>query len=209
MKKYKHIIFDLDGTIYNTDESVFEVWKFLLKREFPDYDVENVDLKVTLGISTKDAMDRLGLPYSDEFDFMFTVEYKHFVHLITVYEGMENALKKLSENGYTLGVVSSRPYREYDAYLKPLGLDSYFTSKVLKDDTIVHKPNAEPILKYLEINNLDKSECIYVGDMFTDVLCAINAGIESALMVWDTSRKIDIQPDYCFYSADELLKFLL
>ena len=117
--------------------------------------------------------------------------------------------KKLSENGYTLGVVSSRPYREYDAYLKPLGLDSYFTSKVLKDDTIVHKPNAEPILKYLEINNLDKSECIYVGDMFTDVLCAKNAGIDSALMVWDTSRKIDIQPDYCFYSADELLKFLL
>lgn len=207
MSRIKHIIFDLDGTIFNTDLSIFEIWKFLLKREFPEFDINNYDIKKTLGISTEDAMKYFNLPYTDEFDYMFTIEYKHFSHLITIYEGMESALKQLKDMGYSLGIVSSRPYREYDAYLKPLGLDYLFNSKVLKDDTIKHKPHPDPLLKYLENNNLNKDECIYIGDMPTDIKCAKNANIKSALMIWDTDKTIEIEPDYHFYSASEMVHF--
>ena len=207
MLKNKHLIFDLDGTIYDTDLSIFKMWTYLLNKEFPEFEVDQFDLRKTLGISTESAMELMGLPYTDEFDQMFTIHYSMYAHLISIYKDMDKAIIALYEKGYKLGIVSSRPYREYNAYLKPLGLDSYFTYKVLKDDTEVHKPNPEPILKYINDNNIVKEECIYIGDMKTDVLCAKNAGIKSALMIWDKNKTIEVEPDYKFYSASELLDF--
>ena len=209
MKKFKHIIFDLDGTIYDTDKSVFKIWEFLLNREFPQFDTSKVDFTITLGVSTKLAMEKMGLPYTDEFDHMFTKEYHRFAHLISIYNGMEDTIKALKDQGYVLGIVSSRPYREYDAYLKPFGLDIYFDSKVLKDDTNLHKPNAEPLLKYIERNNLNKEDCIYIGDMDTDILCAKNAGIKSGLMVWDKTKTFNEKADIVFNNAEELKTYFM
>ena len=54
-------------------------------------------------------------------------------------------------------------------------LDDYFTYKVLEEDTVKHKPEAEPLLKYMEIAKAMKDECIYIGDMPSDIQCANNA----------------------------------
>ena len=209
MSDFKYIIFDLDGTLVDTDAAVYETIKCTLKSEFPDYSLEGVDLSKTLGIALKDAFVYLNLPFSDAFDRKFTQNCAKYAHLMHLYDGVETLLKKLKENGFILGAVSSRPRIEYDLYIKPLGLDNYFSYKVLRDDTSIHKPNAEPLEKYIRDIGAEKDTCIYIGDMDTDILCAKNAGIKSGRMVYDPSKIGDVEADYNFSSMEELEKFLL
>lgn len=209
MSKFKHIIFDIDGTIVDTDAAVYETIKCTLKSEFPEYSLDGVDLSKTLGIALKDAFVYLNLPFTDAFDAKFTANCSKYAHLMHLYEGVEELLKELKENDFVLGIVSSRPRIEYDLYIKPLGIDEYFSYKVLRDDTVNHKPSADPLEKYIKDMRAKKEECIYIGDMDTDILCAKNAGIQSGKMMWDVSKSKTEQANYNFRSINEIRELLL
>ena len=66
----------------------------------------------------------------------------------------------------------------------------------------------------LEKRNVDKTECVVVGDrMYTDILCGTNAGIETiAVLTGETSienmKEYDYKPDYVFKGVSDILEEL-
>ncbi len=51
-------------------------------------------------------------------------------------------------------------------------LRSYFDHVVCADDTQLHKPNGQPLLRFLEDMGVDAAEAVYIGDTLYDSQCA-------------------------------------
>ena len=64
--KYKHIIFDLDGTLIDTELAVLKSWQSTLKEYGYSFNIE--DLEVVLGITNKDAINKLNVLVDDRFE---------------------------------------------------------------------------------------------------------------------------------------------
>ena len=100
-------------------------------------------------------------------------------------------LERLRSDGKTLGIVSSRRHDEYDSTITPLGIDGYFSTRVLAEDTERHKPSPDPILEYLRRSGAKPEETVYVGDTEYDLLAAGAAGVSFAFASWGAASELE------------------
>ena len=63
-------------------------------------------------------------------------------------------------------------------------------------------------MKYMEMTGAKKEECIYIGDMESDILSAENAGITAALVRWNNSRLDYDKATIKFYDVFDVLDFV-
>ena len=176
---YSTIIFDIDGTLINTEQAVLNSLQKLLKSNY-DRDMDLTELAFVLGIPGAVSLKQLGI-HDDEIDYAnnswnaFMRDYQHTIH---VYEGIQQLITSLSKHSVTMGVVTSKTKKEFVDDFSPFGLHYDIHYAVCADDTELHKPNPEPLLKFLEISGAKAEESIYIGDTIYDSQCAKDAGVD-------------------------------
>ena len=129
---------------------------------------------------------------------------RNYTNTIKVFDGIIELLKNLLSLDYEMGIVTSKTRKEFAHDFCPFGISHYFKTIICADDTQEHKPNAAPILKYVELSKADHSKVLYIGDSKYDSKCAENAGIDFALAVWGSHNK-HIKADYFLESPADLL----
>lgn len=203
--KIKTIIFDIDGTLIDTFEnSVMALREAILDITGQSYNED--ELSFHFGITLDDALRTLKI---DEtcFDAIATKvdEYYGRKKEINLFEGIESMIEQLSENGYIIGIVTSKQRTEYIKDFSDLSIAKYFETIVCADDTEKHKPHPEPIEKFIQLTKTKKEEAIYIGDTSYDCSCAHKAGIKFGLAVWG-ARNNKIKADYFFTNPTDILK---
>lgn len=205
--KYEHIIFDLDGTLIDTEKAVLKTWQSTLKKYNYEYSLEQ--LRVVLGITMQKSFEKLNVVVDNQFESQWIQNYYPYAKEIDFFDGAKEMLLYLKEKGSCLGIVTSRSKEEYDKYFNSFNLESIFNYIICADDTKKHKPNPEPLYKYVQLAKTDLKSCIYVGDMLTDIECANRAGIASGLMIWNNFQTLCENADFIFHSPKELIDTLL
>lgn len=205
--KIQGILFDLDGTLLNTNELVVKSFQHTLKREL-NLDVAEDRLYQYFGEPLRDTLGRFAADRVEELVQVYR-EFNIANHdrLVTPFPGVEETVKQLSAQGLKLAVVTSKIKKTAMMGLKLCGLEDYFQVVIALEDTEHHKPHPEPILKALEILELEKNQVIMVGDSTYDIRCAKNAGIRCAAVSWTTLPQQIIQqegPDYLVKDMMEL-----
>ncbi len=201
--KYKHIVFDLDGTLIDSkDNFISSLKETLLEFGFP------IDERLgkSFGLSQKGVEDLYQIPDSIKADF-----FKYWYVLLmkpTEFKDTGLALKKLKEKGYTIGIVSSRASDHIWDSIKMESFAPFVDIAFGSDKSPFNKPDPSPLLCYVKEYNLDKSELLYIGDLETDMLCASQAGVDFAYAGWGWKNMID-SGTTTFYSFEELLDYLL
>lgn len=166
--KYKHIIFDIDGTLVDNEQAVLCSLQEVLQEELgKEYSFD--ELRFALGIPGEDALEKLGIEDIPSMMQAWIKIFYRYTANMSVYDGIEELLENLSKAGYGLGIVSSKSKE--------------------------HKPMPEPLLKYMELSGTNPNEILYVGDSVYDSKCAKGAGADFALAVWGSHNK-DIEADY-------------
>jgi phosphoglycolate phosphatase-like HAD superfamily hydrolase len=118
-------------------------------------------------------------------------------------------LEKLCQNGYPLGIITSKTRQEFNMDFSPFGFGAYFDIVVCADDTKEHKPEAAPMMKYIELSNCSKEDILYIGDSIYDMQCASAASVDCGLAVWGSRSQVSVNASYYFNHPNDILDFLL
>ncbi|MBP2660189.1 MAG: HAD-superfamily hydrolase, subfamily variant 1 [Firmicutes bacterium] len=182
---YKYLIFDIDGTIIDTEKAVIGSLQKLLKVETGmDYPAD--ELSFVLGIPGSVALKQFNIADIDKACLKWNEYLKEFDNSIRVFPDLEVIIKHLHDLKIKTGIVTSKTKQELLDDFYPFGLHDYFDYIVCADDTIRHKPDPEPILKCLELAQASPAETIYIGDTSYDMQSAHHAGVDFALALWGT-----------------------
>ncbi|MFQ8599758.1 MAG: HAD family hydrolase [Oscillospiraceae bacterium] len=195
---YKHILFDVDGTLFDTEEAVI----LSLQRAMEAFGLEPKDrtqLQFALGIPGMRALEQLEVAEADKPRFFEIWEHSlqhEFDDRVRVFDGIEGLLDLLRCRGLQLGIVTSRTRRELGIDLERFGLAGYFGACICMEDTERHKPDPEPMHAYLERVDAAPGEVLFVGDTQYDEQCAHGAGVDFALAAWGAPTVCGISAEY-------------
>ena len=176
----KGIIFDVDGTLWDSAKPVAESWTLMLERRYPELAriITSDDMYRNMG-KTVDAIGAdlfpgLAPDKRDEvMDACMRYENEYLAdHPGVTYPNMKETLAALSRE-YGLYIVSNCQEGYIEALMAACGIASYISDTECIGAT--GHPKGDNIRLVMERNGLEK--CLYVGDTAMDQEAAGKAGI--------------------------------
>ncbi|WP_075982902.1 pyrophosphatase PpaX [Bacillus massilinigeriensis] len=209
--KINTILFDLDGTLINTNELIISSFLHTLECYYPGR-YKREDVIPFMGPSLYETFSSINLEKTEEMVHTYR-EYNIANHdsLVKEFEGVFETVQTLKEKGFKLGIVSTKMY---DVILKGLNLTnlhSFFDCIIGLDHVEKPKPDPEAIYKALDLLNSSHDEAIMVGDNYHDILGGKNAGTKTAGVSWSIKGKEYLQsfnPDFMLNHMSDLLPIL-
>ena len=174
------IIFDLDGTLWDSTVPIAESWNILIKREMGrDEGLTPADIMRNQG----KTMDRIAddlfgyLPPDERYALARKCEVFENEYITesgaTLFEGVEETLAGMMDMGVKMAVVSNCQEGYIKAFLDSMDMWKYFVD--YEEWGRTHLSKAENIKLVMDRNNEEKS--IYVGDIQADADSAHAAGV--------------------------------
>lgn len=213
MARYSLVLFDMDGTIVDSDEmlfhSLFDLYdKFSNGRRKPKEEL----IKYS-GPPIEDSL-RKEFPHVDSKTILdaYLKASAHYSEIdIVPIANIIEICKKLKEAGVKIGVVTNKHTPNAIKTLEITKMEDLFDVLVGYNQVENHKPAGDGIVKAMELSNIfDKSKVIYVGDNNIDYYTAVNAGVDSMIVNWGPrASSIDVEPTYKINSFEDLLEVVL
>ncbi|MGL1893175.1 MAG: HAD family hydrolase [Spirochaetaceae bacterium] len=211
IKKYKTYLFDVDGTLLDTNELIYQSFKNSCKF-LGNIDISREEVNKHIGIPLKTQLDLyLGESTEEEYANIYKIhsEYQKTIYKDTLkaFPGVIEGLKVLKDRGVQVAIVSSRTRPSLDRYLKFIGIYDLFTVFSTPEVTVNHKPHPDPVLWALEQLGADKEFTIFIGDATFDIESGNAAGVDTAFVDWGHNSLSDIQvkPTYHLKTFSDLL----
>ncbi|MDO5443702.1 MAG: HAD-IA family hydrolase [Bacteroidia bacterium] len=210
---YKHFIFDIDGTLIDTEftgvQSLVDTVRQLMDRDIPYAEAYKY-----YGIPSGKVGGMLGYEDTGWFGEIWEENFIRLSHLIKPFDGVAEVLSAIKKAGRTIGCVTSRNRFEFNKDIHLQALVSYFDHVVCAEDSIQHKPSPEPMFAYMKKAEAasgaipQPSECIFIGDTMHDWQCGHGAGCDFALADWQHRGLQGIPAEYHFQRTEEILTLL-
>ena len=206
MKKYKHILFDIDGTLIDTEEAILRSLQDTV-REMLHKEIETQELKFALGIPGSAALRKLGITDTERANDRWNEHLLKYRSRIRLFDGIPELLSSLKTNGCKLGIVTSKTRNEYAAdFAAPFfALSDYFGTVICVEDAARPKPYPDPLLTYLNTAHIHAGDAVYIGDTLYDCQCAKNAGVDFGLAAWGNAGAQEIPANYLFKTPADVL----
>jgi beta-phosphoglucomutase len=193
VKKYKAVLFDLDGVIADTMGLHYEAFR----QAFAKYGVQVTPLEIfeLEGMPSREVgkalVRRKGASLADE-QVMKAVEDKREIYRslaakdARTFPDVPETLKMLRENGVRLALVTGSNLKTVTEVLKKTGLEGAFDAVVSGDDTPRGKPYPDPYLKGMERLGIPAPNCVVVENAPLGIEAAKAAGVGYVIAVTTT-----------------------
>lgn len=201
--KYQHIVFDIDGTMLDTEHVLLTILQEIVL-ELQNKRMDLSELAFTSGIPGDVALKQLGFDDPESVNKLWNDRFKENFHQVRIFEGIEAVLQQLTERNVTLGIITSKTHEEYRNDFLPFGLEKYFETIICVSDVQHPKPSPDSMFRYFELTGAAPEEVLYIGDTLYDMQCAKNAGADFALALWGATSRHD-GADYYLEQPQDIL----
>ena len=187
MNKYRLLLFDLDGTLCDTDEMIVQTMHAIYKDYKPTKIRSRDELYYFSGPPIRETLKREFPDYDPDemYEVFKNVSRRFYAPCVKAYKDEVEVLKDLKEKGYILGVVTNKglPLTIYS--LELCHIDKFFDVIISADDVAIPKPDPTGVFKAMEALNIkDKKDALYIGDNDIDYFTAENANVDCLLVSW-------------------------
>ncbi|KNZ40434.1 HAD hydrolase-like protein [Acetobacterium bakii] len=214
--KYSCILFDLDGTLIDSGDSVRRSFEYALeKMNHPNPEIFDVD-------------QLLGPPILDSFQevFGFSLEeaikaYDFYLEEYVgngqmfgaqLYDGVEETIRKLAKDGCLLGVATTKNEKNARKIINCLPVDIELMQVFGTQDDGSRSEKQEIIRDFLHVHEvMHLSEVLMVGDRYYDILGAKAVGIDSVGVTYGCGSEDELRvagATYLIDSIEELLEII-
>lgn len=187
------ILFDLDGTLIDSTEAIYESFAKTMKEN--NKNIPSIDsVKRMIGYTLEDIFLSFDISNTDIPHFVETykIYYKEVCNQKTkLLRNANKAILTANEFAY-LGIVTTKTGKYSKMLLEHYNLLQYFKSVIGRENVENPKPHQEPVIKAIqEIDKeIDKNNIFLIGDTPLDIKAANNAQIKHVAV---TSGYADIQ----------------
>lgn len=210
--KYKHIIWDYNGTILDDAHMVLGVLNIMLKRR--DMSEKNIEeYREIFDFPIYDYYKRVGFDFDKEsFDDLaneFMTLYDRALAECTLREGILGFMANLEIEGYKQSILTAGREQNVIKEAEEFGINKY-----IKKITGLHdnKAASKVILaaKHLSKIKTDVSQILFVGDTTHDKIVANEIGCDCVLIAGghQSVRRLKEANDMVARDLDEIKKYL-
>lgn len=205
--RFKHIVFDLDGTLLNSSNvlllSLQETLKIIQNRVYLLR-----ELQFSLGLSGYDVLRQLHIQELELADTIWDKCFEKYRNQVELFPGISELFITLKELGYELGIVTSKSRLDYINEFEIFEIHRLIKCSVCLEDSPEAKPSPLPILSYLNKVKILPEEMIFIGDSIYDFKCAQSAHVSFGLALWGDYGDVETNADYLLYEPQDILKIL-
>ncbi len=181
----KLLIFDMDGTLVDTDEVLYQTWSELFRLYKPkDY---VIDREFIRGFSGPPIEKSIARAFPEKDPNFILKEYrnrtaKYYDNYLKFFPNEKDVLTKLFNEDYILTISTSKNRPMAEKCLKLFGVLDYFKDMITSSEDVPHKPDPTSINLLIDKYKVKKEEALMVGDTSFDALAATNANVKSVLL---------------------------
>lgn len=210
---YNYILFDFDGTVFDTVEGISKCVKYALNKHGMDAPLES--LKCFAGPPLVDKFMEL-FPVDEAQARALVDSYRERYRPIGIYEcrifpGIAGLLDALRAKGKKLAIATLKPQYMAESILEREGLIDRFDA-IFGSDENGHGTKKEMAEKSMAALGAVPEETILVGDTKYDILGAHQAGLKAIAVRYGYAAPGELEeagPDFIFDTVAQLQAFLL
>ncbi len=199
--KIELIVFDLDGTLVSSHDTIYKATLEALRRVDVDHSIDESGFYKQIGLHFEDIFRNFGfgVPDFEHFISIYKSIYFDYINSSTLYEGVEQLIDTVKAKGIKIALLTTKAQDQADLILKHFCLHDKFDYVMGRRPGLAHKPSPEPLLKICSDLNIDVCGAMIIGDSELDVECGKNAGTKSCAVTYGYRTKEDLmksQPDF-------------
>lgn len=204
------ILFDLDGTLIDTNQLIIESFKYTFDTFGIPYTVEELTkyngpplIDTFHKVNPKDAEAMLET-YREH-------NLSHHDKFVRPFPKVIETIETLVKGNYKLAIVTTKLKDSAMVGLEMTGLLPYFETIITLNDVTHPKPHPEPVKMALEALNSKAKHAIMIGDNYHDILAGQRAGTLTAGVAWSrhgASYFKQYHPTYMLQDMSDLLKIV-
>ena len=180
------ILFDLDGTVLDTHDAILDSMRFatqmVLHKTIPDE-----VLVAEVGQPLVTQMRTLAPDEETAQELLVTYRSRNEKDLnqkTEPFAGIEELVKTLNKEGYTVAVVTSKREALATTSLKAFGMFHLFARVNGMESSTGHKPDPDPLIQAAQDLDVALDRCIYIGDSPFDIQAAHAATLPCIGVTW-------------------------
>ncbi len=201
----KYAIFDLDGTLIQTMDSLMKTGNLTLNQfGFPAIGLEKY--KKFVGYGAKNLVKSLLIDSGDHEAALLERAYPIYMELfaeyctyqIKPYENIEKLLQKMQEYGIKLAVLTNKPHQMAEEVMANCFPQDTFVTIQGQSDAFPVKPDpAAALYVAKKMGAEDLREVIFMGDSDADMQTARNAGMVAVGAAWGFRPAQELMDNGC------------
>lgn len=191
-----HVIFDLDGTLVDSEPNYYEAGRRLLARYgVPDFSWEHHTRFI--GIGTRETLSTLRTEYGIEAPVDELLAGKNALYLelagasSKVFPQMRAFVERLHEDGVPMAVASGSSRAAIEAVLAVTGLDKRIPLFVSAEEVAHGKPAPDVFLEAARRLGAEPADCVVVEDAAPGAEAARAAGMRCIAVPYVTATAGD------------------
>lgn len=209
----KAIFFDLDGTLFDTRRDLAATVNHTRR----DLGLAELSAETVIAYVGQGARYLLthAIPETDRpFEDLWTIFRSHYAEhcceTLTPYPGVLETLEAFRRAGWQLGINTNKPNFAAHAIFEKFALKDLFGAAVVAgEDGFPLKPDAGSLRTCAErLGHTLTADDWMVGDSWTDLKCAANAGVKGAFCAFGFGQRADAHYDLWLDRFDDLQELI-
>lgn len=190
-RHYQAVLFDFDGTLYDTWPALCMALQSVYRQYNPAGDASFItQLRADTHLATRALLSKvLGVSADQQHETDLIACYQNLIlEYLYPFPGLQDLLDYLNRQNLPWGIVTNKRKYYFPLLMAKQALLKTAACIVCPEDVQNRKPDPEPLLKACDILQIQPQQALYVGDNLIDVISAEKCHMDFALAEYGYSE---------------------